>query len=303
LSEPDDPQRLLALARRATEQALASGALRPIATRCELVRDRGLPFVVRVAAEVANKPRAGAAGGAGGERDPFAPYDPEMFVADVSASHVALLNKFPVVDGHLLFVTRDYEEQDAPLTLADFESFAWGLAAIDGLGFYNSGPESGASQRHKHLQLVTLPFACESGPDAEAGIRPETLAPVDALLGRAGSAPAGALERCPALPFAHALTRLEVDWSEPPAAARTLGALHDELRAATGLAGGSAVPYNLLLTRRWMLLVPRSAECWRQMSVNALGFAGSLFVRDDEQLDRVRRLGPMAVLRNVALAS
>ncbi|MGE5616661.1 MAG: phosphorylase, partial [Bacillota bacterium] len=32
-------------------------------------------------------------------------------------------------------------------------------------------------------------------------------------------------------------------------------------------------------------------------------FAGSLFVRDEAQLETVRRLGPMTILRNVALAS
>jgi len=37
-------------------------------------------------------------------------------------------------------------------------------------------------------------------------------------------------------------------------------------------------PYNLLATRRWMLVVPRRQERYEKISVNALGFAGSLFV-------------------------
>jgi ATP adenylyltransferase len=60
-------------------------------------------------------------------------------------------------------------------------------------------------------------------------------------------------------------------------------------------------PYNLLLTRRWMLLVPRSRERVASISVNALGFAGSLFVGERAQLNTVRRLGPMSVLRAVGL--
>jgi ATP adenylyltransferase len=50
-----------------------------------------------------------------------------------------------------------------------------------------------------------------------------------------------------------------------------------------------------------MLVVPRSAEFWEGISVNALGFAGSLFVRDMDQLETVRRRGPFAVLSGVGM--
>ncbi len=62
-------------------------------------------------------------------------------------------------------------------------------------------------------------------------------------------------------------------------------------------------PYNLLITRRWMLLVPRSRENWRGVSINALGFAGSLLVRNRSELDELTRIGPLAVLRSVATES
>lgn len=60
-------------------------------------------------------------------------------------------------------------------------------------------------------------------------------------------------------------------------------------------------PYNLLATREWMLLVPRSTECFHGISVNALGFAGALLVRDAEQLALLERHGPMTALRAVAV--
>ena len=62
-----------------------------------------------------------------------------------------------------------------------------------------------------------------------------------------------------------------------------------------------SAPYNLLVTRRWMLLVPRSEERVEGVSINALGFAGSLFVRDAAQMKVIERLGPMAALQRVAL--
>ncbi len=65
--------------------------------------------------------------------------------------------------------------------------------------------------------------------------------------------------------------------------------------------GGEPGPYNLLVTRDWMLLVPRSAEAYESISVNALGFAGSLLVRDERELELVCERGPMAVLREVGV--
>ena len=59
-------------------------------------------------------------------------------------------------------------------------------------------------------------------------------------------------------------------------------------------------PYNLLATRRWLLLVPRSEEYFEGISINALGFAGALLVKDTTQLAVLRSHGPMTALRHVA---
>jgi len=48
-------------------------------------------------------------------------------------------------------------------------------------------------------------------------------------------------------------------------------------------------------------LVPRCQAGEAGIAINALGFAGSLFVRDQAQLALLRRRGPLAVLRAVAL--
>jgi ATP adenylyltransferase/5',5'''-P-1,P-4-tetraphosphate phosphorylase II len=63
--------------------------------------------------------------------------------------------------------------------------------------------------------------------------------------------------------------------------------------------GEPTAPHDLLATRRWMMVVPRSRERFEGVSVNALGFAGSLLVRDREQLEVVRRHGPLAVLQGI----
>jgi ATP adenylyltransferase len=59
--------------------------------------------------------------------------------------------------------------------------------------------------------------------------------------------------------------------------------------------------YNLLATREWMLLVPRSLESFESIPVNSLGFAGTLAVRSQEQIQILIEQGPMTVLKNVAV--
>lgn len=92
---------------RQTEHALRCGALCPIETVQEAIEDGGVRFLVRSVPSLASKERVRkerqdkAAGGGAGS-NPFLPYDPDLFVADVSNTHIALLNKFNVIDGHFI---------------------------------------------------------------------------------------------------------------------------------------------------------------------------------------------------------
>jgi len=278
----------------ATRRATADGALRPIDTEVHFVEDAGVRFLVRVASNLARKD-AELAKRVRQERDegqafnPFLPYEKAMFVADVSDTHVALLNKFNVIEHHLLIVTREFVHQEEWLDLADFRALDACLAELPSLGFYNGGVVAGASQPHKHLQLVPLPMAPE-GPAV----------PVEPLLGENGAI--GALGELDALPFAHRFVRLDEgrDLRDPDVAARVFELYRTGLEAL-GLGGSRpSGPYNLLVTREWMLLVPRAAEHFRDVSINALGFAGSLFVRDEARLREVIETGPMNVLRAVS---
>jgi ATP adenylyltransferase len=209
-------------------------------------------------------------------------------VADLGPTHVALLNKFNVFEHHVLIVTRAFEDQLQPLGRDDLRALARVLVEIDGLGFYNAGEVAGASQRHKHLQLVALPLDPETP-------RP----PVEArLLGDLG---VGEGTEVASLPFAHAAVRLsDAAASDPERLARELGAAYATGLAVLDLDPGAPGPYNLLATRRWLLLVPRTRERWRGISINALGFAGSLLVREAAALARLRAAGPLAALCAVA---
>ncbi|MBL0289240.1 MAG: phosphorylase [Betaproteobacteria bacterium] len=281
-----------------TRSALAAKALLPIATDSCRIDDAGIAFAVRKVSSLARKDDAGrhVTARPGPAADPFLPCEQQLQVAAVTPTHVALLNKFSVIEHHLLLVTRHFEAQETLLTADDFLAQAACLREIDGLAFYNGGEAAGASQAHKHLQLVPLPLAV--GP---AGVPVEPL--FAALRGRTGPC------TVPGLAFRHAFAWLdEGSLSDLPRAAGAHESAYRELLAAAGLHGLPAGagqrqsgPYNLLATRRWMLLVPRSRECFATLSLNALAYAGALFVRNDAELALLRRAGPMTVLRELAL--
>jgi ATP adenylyltransferase len=273
-----------------TAAGLASGALQSIQTESEIVRQAGVNFLVRRVSSLRRKDHQRFAAAAAKQSNPFLPYDPELYLGDLGPRHAAVLNKFNVVASHLLLVTRAFVHQEQLLDRDDF-GVAWTcLNELDGLVFYNGGQVAGASQAHKHLQWVGLPLA-EQGPDL----------PIEALFGQIHYDKG--IGRSAGLPFVHAIAACEEVLSDLGAdraalVERSLELYHELLRQV-GLAPSASRqlgPYNLLLTRRHMLLVPRSEEFVEGISLNALAYAGALLVRSDEQMERVRSLGPLGVL-------
>ncbi len=282
-------------AREVSTRALERGALQPIATRATTIRDDGIDFAVRILENIGRKDRAAEPNAPGNpRRNPFLPYDPELFVADVGPDHVALLNKFNVVDEHLLIVTRHFEPQEAWLTPENFAALLGCLDVFEGLGFYNSGPEAGASQPHRHLQLIPLPLGPD-GPPFPLAPRWERCVPTDS----------GVLTA--PLPFPHALTRIrELTSSDDKSLSLRASHLWAEYRRLLGALGVGGErderprPYNLLMTREWLFAVGRRAECFEGISLNAMAFAGALLVRNQQQLETLTHHGPFAALGAVA---
>lgn len=275
--------------------ALARGALRPIETRQEFIQQGAVRFLVRVLSSLAHKREAQRNRPVGA--NPFAPYEAELFVAELSATHVALLNKYPIIDHHLLIATRRFEDQETLLTAADFAAFHTCLRELEGLGFYNGGAIAGASERHKHLQIVPLPLA-PRGPTV----------PIAPLLEAVSATDRGVC--VPGLDFRHAFLRLDPALLASVDAGGELEMRYAALLEHAGVgfverdgARWHSAPYNLLLTREWMLLVPRLHECFESISINALGFAGALLVRTEQELKHVRQVGPLAVLQQVAVST
>lgn len=272
-----------------TERAIAAGDLKPIVTEQTELVDGGLRFLVRSVSTLAGK----SASFPGGPRDPnFNPFlspEPALDLGALGDRHTAILNKFPVSKRHVVIATRDFREQLEPLDRSDFAALARLLVESGGTGFYNGGAAAGASQRHKHLQWIPemqgnanlrewLPGLPSDAQPLQTATHPQLMA--RHCFVRVDCAPGFEADRVAAdlhAAFERALARLQLQPDD------------------NGLLPSS----NLLVSDGWMLLVPRSREHFDDVSINALAFGGTFFVRDPAKIDALRSAGPLRVLMEV----
>src|SRR5262249_51842631 len=130
------------------------------------------------------------------------------------------------------------------------------------------GRDAGASQPHRHLQLV---------PRGSIG-----RLPLEDVV--QGSVDAGRV----------------AGWPVPHRVARPGFAEYRAALAAVGRDPDRPGPHSLLRTRDWQLVVPRRPGSVGGIPVNSLGYLGLLAVRDAEQLARVRAEGPWSILAAAA---
>ena len=272
------------LLRKATEvtvAATASGALVPLNTSLtHLMGEGGSRFELRHLLSATPKHLRAS----GPKPNPFLPWDHRLEVDRIGDSHVVILNKYPVQTSHMLLITQDWQPQTGWLSMEDWQSLARIDATTTGLWFFNSGPAAGASQPHRHLQL--LPRAAEEHICARDGwfrrcAQDATTSVQDPLL-RSSRVAA----------ISSTLT------------GETLQDLYLSLAQDLGLGRPSTDDcprgaYNLLLSREWMAIVRRRREGIRGFSVNALGFAGSLLSTEASDRQWIQDSGPEALLQAV----
>lgn len=263
--------------------------LQPIKTEVTQVTDGDINFVVYVLDSLAEKEDSRAQQG---DKNPFLPYEEDLYVTDINDTHLCLLNKFNVVENHFLIVTREFESQDNWLTSADFAALVKCLDEVDGVAFYNGGQVAGSSQPHKHMQVVP-----RTGEISEL--------PIEIALTKAKVS--GGNRWSPLLPYKHAIAKfppkkagLSIDVLTKLYMSRYLMLLKAVDIDASDLSKPQSAPYNLLCTRQWMMLIPRSKEEHEGIPVNSLGFAGSLLVKNQAELARLQEMGPLNVLHQVS---
>ena len=295
-------------------------------TSRKVAKGEVVTFILRIAEQLRHKPKpkqtkpapAPAGGsGSGGFHDPFNKKNLErdLLVQELSASHTLLLNKFNVVDYHLLLITREYQSQDDPVNTSDFwhlfQVFSCFPSNVPPLAFYNCGPHSGKSQPHKHVQIVPMPLVDaqekdqgEGMPEATATRQQFTLeAVIRDTLSKEGNDVPGKLCVVDGLPFEAFLLPLTEEMKESEDRLKVLEGQF--LRAKEAVMKKHNIEdevfsYNLVITQEWLLIVPRSKESYGPIGINAMGFAGTFLVRTEEELDFVlRQSSPFDILTDV----
>ncbi|SCV02851.1 LANO_0G00628g1_1 [Lachancea nothofagi CBS 11611] len=261
---------------------------------CKKLKDpkTGAQYMVTHAPSLLKKPERGDKETK--NRNPFAEPEPELTVCDDLydlGKYKLLLNKFPVVPEHLLLVTREFKPQISALDPTDLLTSYRLLQDLDdddeqirNLVFYNCGAPSGSSQDHKHMQVLRWPQKfvafqdrlCSGKDHFIPDMRTEPLQ--DAKLSFAHFVvplpedEETVDEDLLAMTFVSLLQRTLTffqDWSNE----------HPELQ--TG--------YNVLLTRQWMCLVPRSSSKSSELDIgfNATGYAGLVLVKHEDVWNKI----------------
>jgi sulfate adenylyltransferase (ADP) / ATP adenylyltransferase len=85
------------------------------------------------------------------------PFEDGICIEDnLSKTHRLIFNKYPSRKHHVLVITKEREQQGDLLNARDFEASIKAMKALDGFLFYNSDAVAGASERHKHLQVIPV---------------------------------------------------------------------------------------------------------------------------------------------------
>ncbi len=279
------PERYWRLALDRSAAATASGALVPLHTE-QLPAEWASPFLLRrLQSRTPKHLRSG-----GPKPNPFLPWERALQVELLASGHVLLLNKFPVQLGHLLLISAEWQPQAGWLQPADWQAVSQVAADTGGLWFFNSCPTAGASQPHRHLQL--LPRA--------AG---EPSCPLASLLNAQLNGLADGW------PWPYCLSRRRIAAGQGPLAqaqaADELQDLYLDHARLLGLGSPSQAtqplhPYNLLFDDGWLMTVRREREHCAGFSLNALGFAGYLLATERSDLTWLQHHGPWQLLEAVA---
>ena len=281
-----------------TKLATESGILIPAKIEDEcIVTQSDIPYIVRIAPnlerkDIARKKQDDKAVEIGKAPNPFLPYNPNMFVSDLSETHLCLLNRFKLFDYPLLIVTREFEEQQSVLTYDDFLSISLCMQEMEGVAFYNGGLKAGATQQHKHFHFIPYPMDNHlSSIPIDNALK---ALPMDSELISLKN-----------FPYRHLISRTK--WSNNDlveVVAKRLLSKYQALMHSIGQKNSDRIveDYNLIITRDWMKLALRSAPAYMSISLNALGFAGIFNVRNESQVNQVKELLPLKILQGIGVA-
>ena len=214
--------------------------------------------------------------------NPFKPWDNILEIDSIGKKHQLILNKYPVQLGHLLLITNEWKEQNGWIEIKDWEAIKEVNKDTTGLWFFNSGPSAGASQPHRHIQLLRRdPF--ELSCPREKWI-------LD--LNNINNKNQRFYKNIIIKKFSKSLNE------------ENIYEIYKNLSYKLGLGEPKVdkkprYPYNLIFTNDWMLLIKRKTDNLHGISVNALGFAGYILVTRNSDINYLKKFGPEKLLEDL----
>jgi len=168
------------------------------------------------------------------------------------------------------------------------------------IGFYNAGRESGASQPHKHLQLLPSPLAGTRIEDGEFPLQP-------LFENGARGQPLESVFQVRGLDFLHGCLRLNkraFDDKSYDDLGNYLHMVYIHILDVLGMRSNSSdnnanKSYNFLVTKSFMWVVPRKSDSYNGIDLNSVGLLGSLLAKSPEKLDQIRKSTPYEIIKNV----
>ena len=216
--------------------------------------------------------------------NPFSPWDPLLEVSKIDEGHVLILNKYPVELGHLLLITSNYMPQNHWLSYRDFKAINEVEKDTIGLWFFNSSQIAGASQPHRHIQLL------RRNTDSYC---PRNNWFIDNISSSNKDS-----------------TNIKRNYNvflrdSNQEQSMNLYTLYKKLSIESGIGNPlmdikPLKPYNLLITPKWFALIPRVRESYKGFNINALGFAGYLLATQSSDIDWLKKYGSEKLLEKVS---
>jgi len=213
--------------------------------------------------------------------NPFKPWDKILEIDSIGNGHQLILNKYPVQLGHVLLITNEWKEQNGWLDIKDWEAIKEVNKDTSGLWFFNSGPLAGASQPHRHIQLL------RRDPSELSCPREKWILALNNLNYKNEKFSKNII-----------LKKFSKSLNE-----ENIHEIYKNLSYKLGLGDPRndkkpKYPYNLIFTDRWMIIIKRKTDNLFGISINALGFAGYILVTEKSDIKYLRELGPEKLLED-----
>lgn len=257
------------------------------------VGDSTFNYQITLLSSLMHRPEKGSK-----ENNPFKNPEKELTIADKFGpddEFKVVFNKFPVVPKHFMMITREFKSQDAPLSPSELVGIYTLLGNLKKesnekwFAFYNCGPQSGASQPHKHVQFMTLPKEYTSFGEQLA----HTSA---AFIPNPKEEPLQNKD----LPFAHFAARLPTNELDLQHEDLTMYFVSLLQRCLTVLKQNEAdhISYSFIMTTDYMMLVPRSNGVYKNIvGINSCGYVGLFLCKNEETQFLINEDGPLTILR------